>query len=295
MRKVQIITDSTCDLINVKEINESNYHNLLNERGVIYLSLSVIINQATYLDSVDITSKELFEIINETNTMPTTSAIAPGVFVKTFKKYIEQDIDVLFISISSQISATYNSAVIASNEFEAGRVFVVDGKALSSGTGITILKACDLRDEGYSAKEIADSINESKTKIVTQFGIDTLKYLYKGGRASGLTFFVAKFLHIKPILKMVDGKLEAGEKIFGKTIKVFEKQFEDFLTQYKAGLVDDNYLFITHCMADEACEYIKGLIIKNNINIKHIYISTAGAVISAHCGPNTLGILYSLK
>jgi DegV family protein with EDD domain len=294
MRKVQIIADSTSDLHQSKRIDDNNVVNLFESRGVKVLPLGININDNLYLDGITINVKELFSLIKSTKTMPLTSAINPDTFINSFKEYIDQDMDILFIGLGSSISTTCNSAVLAGKEYESGRVYVVDGESLSTGTGIQVLRACDLRDQGLSASEIKDVLEKEKALVVTQFGINSLEFLYKGGRASGLAFYAARFLHIKPLLVMESNKLEAKEKIIGTTEKVCKRQFDKFFQEYSKGNVDKKYCFITHCLADTEVEYVKGLFKSNNIEIENIYITDAGCTISSHCGEHTLGILYSL-
>jgi DegV family protein with EDD domain len=295
MRSVQIIADSTCDLHLVTRVGAEQPINLAQERGVRILPLGVLIDGVSYLDGVSLKVEQLFQIMNKTKKMPQTSAVNPQTFLDTFQQYLDLDQDIVFIGISSHLSGTVNSARIAQAELDPTRIFVVDSESLSTGEACTILKACDYRDQGLSAQEIASKLEEDKKKVYTQFGISSLELLNKGGRASGLTFFISRFLHIKPILRMNNGKLEAGQKVFGTIEKVCDTQFKNFLTSYNEGKVDPEYVFITHCQGGTTVDYVKKLFAENQVKINQLYVTEAGCVISSHCGNGTLGILYSLK
>jgi len=297
MKKVKLICDSTCDLLSGKLYGDENYRNLVTERDVEYATLTVILNGVSYTESKDIGVPELFEKIRATGGKPSTAAVAPGIFVDIFSKYIDEGFDVVCITIGSKISGTFNSATIARDLLgeKAESLFLVDGANLSSGTGMVVLKACEFRDQGLSANEIQQKLIELVPKVKCQFGISTLEYLYRGGRASGLSFFVSKFLRIKPILVVRDGILKAGDKIIGKTEKTIQHQFEMFYKDYTNGLVDTENVFFTHCLAPNLLLYAKSLFDSKGITVKNLFETEAGAVISTHCGPGTLGIIYLLK
>jgi DegV family protein with EDD domain len=297
MKKIKIICDSTCDLLNVRNINDKNFVDLLAKRDVDFVSLSVVINGIPYQDAKDISVEGLFQTIKDTKGKPSTTAVSPGIFLEIFNKYIADGYEVLYISISSEISGTYNSSLLAKEQLEDQKdlVHIIDGRNLSTGTGLLVLKACNMRDEGLDINSIVTNIENIKTKVCCQFGISTLEYLYRGGRASGLTFFVSKFLRIKPILLVRNGHIIAGDKIMGKTEKTILRQFEYFIKDYNNGLVDPDYVFFTHCLAPDLFKYVKELFSKQDIKINNIYETWAGSVISTHCGPGTLGIIYCLK
>jgi DegV family protein with EDD domain len=297
MSNTKIICDSTCDLLNTRNINDAKFTDLLASRGVEFLSLSVVINGIPYQDSKDITVDTLFQKIKETKEKPSTTAISPGAFLEVFSKYVQDGYEVLYISISSEISGTYNSSLLAKEQLETGqdKVFIVDGRNLSTGTGMLVLKACDLRDKGVSTEVIKENLEIIKKNVRCQFGISTLEYLHRGGRASGLTFFVSKFLRIKPILLVREGHIIAGDKIIGKTERTIFRQFEYFLKDYNNGVVDEEYVFLTHCLAPDLLEYAVSLFESHNIKVSNLLETYAGSVISTHCGPGTLGIIYLIK
>ncbi|MDR2821932.1 MAG: DegV family protein [Acholeplasmatales bacterium] len=294
-KKVMIITDSTSDLKRITLLNEENERNLNEEKGVFVIPLGVTINDTLYEDGVNLTVEEEFELIEKYNSMPKTSTINPDLFKETFKKFIDEGYDCLYVGIGGHLSGTLNNAKVAALDFNEDSIFLVDSKSLSTGIGFLVLSACDLRDQGFSAKEIKDKLEELREKTVTQFGIHSLEFLHKGGRASGLTFFFGRLLRIKPILGMKDGYLGAKNKIVGDDKKVVLFQLDTLLEEYQKDLINTKYLFITHCYSDESVSLCVEYLKEKNISFENVYISRAGCVISSHCGKGTLGLIYNLK
>ncbi len=279
MNKVIITTDSTADLS----------QDILNNRGIQTIPLYVRFGDETYKDGVEIQTELLYEKVSELGYHPKTQAASPGDFEVFFKKYLDLGYDIVHISIGSKLSATYQSAVIAKDLLESENIYIVDSKNLSSGIGLLVLKASDLKEQGQSASEIYNSINKLVPKISSQFAIKTLDYLHKGGRASGLTAFVGSVLQIKPIIKVIDGKLEVYKKSVGKMKRALDLMIDD-LVKVKEK-IDKNYVFITHSIADDSFNYIKEQL-TDKIEVKQIIEGHAGCVISSHCGKGTIGILY---
>ncbi|AZR72239.1 fatty acid-binding protein DegV [Anoxybacter fermentans] len=282
MGKIKIFADSTCDLT----------PELIKENDISIVPLYVVFDEETYRDGVDITPEELYKKVDEYGKLPKTAAASPADFQKAFEPYINEGYDILYIGISSKLSSTIQNAMIAANQFPEGRIEVVDSLNLSTGIGFLVMKAVDYVKEGLSLKEIAAKIREKVKKIETRFVVDTLEYLYKGGRCSGLQNFVASMLKIRPMIKVEDGKMGVAEKIRGRRERVL-KRLLDVVLKNK-DVVDGERLFITHSLGEEGAKYIKEELEKT-INIKDIIITDAGCVISCHCGPKTVGIIYSTK
>lgn len=279
MNKVLITTDSTADLS--PEILES--------RNIKMVPLYVRFNDESYKDSIDITTLELYKKVEDYGFLPKTQAASPGDFEIFFKKYLDEGYKIVHISIGSKISATHKSALLAIDLLETKDVYVIDSANLSSGIGLLVLKASDLKDQGLSAEEINEEILKLVPKVSSQFAIKTLDYLHKGGRASGLSAFVGSVLRIKPIIQVNDGKLDVYKKSVGKMSKALDVMIDDLVNLN--GEIDDNYVFITHSLAPDSFEYIKNRLEKE-VKVKHILEGHAGCVISSHCGEGTIGILY---
>ena len=288
MRKVKVLTDTTCDL------TDSLGENILEKLDVDYVSLYVSFNEEIYKDWNEIRPVSLYQKVEEKNQLPKTSCPSPDDYYQFFKKYIDEGYDIVFTGIGGNLSGGFRTATIAAGEFEEGRIHIIDSANLSTGTGLLILKACKYRDEGLSAKEIADKLTETVEKVRSKFVVDTLEYLHKGGRCSGMSRIVGTLLHIKPIIYVVDGKLIVGQKARGKK-KGLDAMFECFEEDYKAGKIDMDHIMITHTMTPEEAEYLKAKMLAIGVPEEVIMPTEANCVISCHCGKKTIGILYIEK
>lgn len=279
MRKVNLITDCTSDL------NDT----LLKQHNVRVLPLYVSFGGASYRDGIDITTEELYQKVQETGKLPKSAAIPPALFAEVFESY-PQDEDIIYIGIGSGFSASYNNAYIASQDYE--NVYLIDSQNLSSGIGILLLQVCAFRDQGLSAKEIVEQMKPLLPLVRTQFAINTLEYLHMGGRCSGTARIFGTLLKIKPIIRVVDNAMQVAKKPRGK----FEVALKTLLDYVRADLdrIDGEYMFVTHSLANKDAQYlIKAL--KELVQVKHIIETKASGVISTHCGPRTIGIIYMLK
>ncbi|MDD2258731.1 MAG: DegV family protein [Bacilli bacterium] len=280
MNKIKIITDSTTDLS--KE--------LYDKYDIEVLPLFVTIGEETYKDFYEIDAKKLYDLVEKHKTFPKTAAITPLVLEQTFQKYIDQGYDILFTSIGSGFSMTFNNAKIAASLVEKDRVFLVDSQNLSSGTSLLIFKMIKYIKQGLSAKEVSEMVQDFSKNVRSQFAINSFDYLHKGGRCSGTAKFVGTALRLKPIIKVVDGGMMVGKKPIG-----FKKALNTMLEDTKKDLerIDKDVVFVTHSLNYEDAEYLKECLI--NMGLKNIITTCAGAVISTHCGEKTIGILYLVK
>lgn len=283
MRKVKIVTDSTSDL-NEKEIKELE---------IAVMPLHVTFNEKSYDDGININVHDLYEKVKETGVLPKTAAITIPEYMEEFKKWIDEGYDVIFTGISKQMSSSMNNAVIAASELNAeDKVKVVDSKNLSSGIGLLVLKAAKLAKAGKSLDEIYNAMIDIAERVRSQFCIDTFEYLHKGGRCTGTQAFFGSMLKIKPIIVVRDGKMSVAKKPHGKKIKALECLLE-MITADKDNL-DPDVVMITHSCADEDAVYLKKEL-ENRLGLTNVMVTKAGCVISSHCGPGTIGILYILN
>jgi DegV family protein with EDD domain len=280
--KVLIMTDSTSDLSK----------KLLDQRKIVSVPLYVNFTDEIYRDGIDLTTEELYQKVTEKGMLPTTSAVSPGDFIKVFQKYINLGYEILYMGIGAKISGTYQSAIIAKDEIDPEKIHLIDSMNLSSGIGLLVLKACDLRDQGLNALEIKEQIEKLVPLVRSQFAISTLDYLHKGGRASGTAKLVGTILGIKPIIKVVDGKLDVYKKPAGKMSRALDIMLNDFFLELDN--LDLDYVFVTHSLANKQAVYMMDKI-KEKVKVKHLYEGQAGCVIGTHCGAGTIGILYIVK
>ncbi len=279
--KVLIASDSTCDLS----------PELIEKRNIKILPLTVVLGENEYKDGVDANPDMIYSYYEKTKQLPKTSAINIGEFTDFFKKYTDEGYSIVFFTISSLMSSTYNNARIAAEDFD--NVYIVDTKNLSTGGGLLVLKANDMANEGKDAKEIFDEVCTLRDKVNASFVIDSLEFLHKGGRCSALAAFGANLLNLKPCIAVKDGKMGVGKKYRGSFAKVLKTYISDRLGD--CSNIDTSRIFITHAGCDEeiytqCAEQVKSLGLFNEI-----LITRAGCTISSHCGRNTLGVLFIEK
>lgn len=275
---VKITTDSTCDL-----------GHLIGERDIGVMPLSVILGTESYRDGVDITPRQIFDYVEKTGQLPKTAAPSIGDYVELFRRFTEAGDTVVHYNISAKSSSSYAYAAEAAKEF-GGKVLVVDSKALSSGQGLVVMKACDLRDEGRSAEEIAALTTALTPKVNTSFVPDRLDYLYKGGRCSRMAMYGANLLKIHPLIEMEDGQLVAEKKYRGNMDKCISNYISDLAAQYPA--YDKTRCFITHSNADAELVELAKKKTAELFEFRETIETVAGSVITGHCGRNTLGLLF---
>lgn len=276
--KIRITSDSTCDL-----------NHLVEERNIGIMALQVNLGENAYRDGVDITPEKIFAFVAETGTLPKTAAPSIGEYEEFFEKELAGYDALIHLNISSKSSGSHNFAKNAAEAFN-GKVYVVDSKALSSGQGLLVLKACDLRDEGKSAEEIVKTLEEVRERINTSFVPDNLDYLHKGGRVSGMVKTVAGMFKIHPQILMEDGQLVPGKKYKGK-MSVLIKQYVDDLKE-KYPSYDKTRCFVTHSSAERDLVEAAKEKVKEVFEFDEIIETVAGSIITSHCGKGTLGVLF---
>lgn len=275
---IQITTDSTCDL------GES-----ISKRNIGVMPLSVILGGQSYLDGVNISPRDIFEYYERTGGLPKTAAPSIADFEQFFQTYVDMGKTVIHYNISRQSSSSFQYAEEAAKKFKK-KVYVVDSMALSSGQGLMVMKACDLKDSGASAQEIVDKTRALASKINTSFVPDRLDYLYKGGRCSRMQMYGANLLKIHPLIEMKDGQLFAGKKYRGSMEKCIANYIEDLKNQYPR--YDNTRAFITHSTADPEVVDVARKKVGELFDFKEVLETVAGSVITGHCGRNTLGVLF---
>lgn len=282
MAKIKLVSDSTCDLS----------AELIKKHDIEVIPLYVNFRDESYRDIVDLQTPKMYELVKRKGYLPKTSATSPGAFFEVFQEYLRQGYDIIYTGIGSKFSATMQSANSAKQMLDSERIFLVDSLNLSSGSGLLLLKAAKYRDQGLDAPTIAQKLTELVPKVRSQFVIDTLEYLYKGGRLNALSAFMGTMLKIKPIIKVREGAMAVGKKGRGNVragIRLMLQEAYDV----KAD-IDPDFLMITHSQAFADAQFIRSEL-EQNLQIEHIYETEAGCVISSHCGSGTIGILYIMK
>lgn len=284
MSKIKFIVDSTVDLP----------LEILKENNVDMIPLSVNIAGNDYQDTLDIDTSKMFEMMEDTNIMPKTGAVSPFVFEEKFRHYVNEGYEVIYLGLSSFLSSTYNNAFSAKNII-GNHVHVIDSKNLSSAIGLLLLEMIKLNKEGKSVQEIVFTIKKIIPNVKCSFALETMKYIHLGGRCKSISYYFGKILHIHPVLKMDNGQLKVDKLPRGKFKKAIDYMIDCFKKDYLSNNVYGQNVMITHCMNLEMKDYIYLRLkefVKSDTNI---IVSQSGCVISAHCGPKCIGILYIKK
>jgi len=282
MHKIKLISDSTCDLS--KE--------LVDKHQIDIIPLFVNFKEDSYLDGVTLTVPEMYKKVEQLGFLPKTAAASPGFFVDAFEKYLQEGYEIIYFGIGAGFSGTLQSANSAKQLIESDKIHLIDSANLSSGSGLLMLKAAKFIQEGNDVLTVINKVQDLIPKVRTQFVINTMEYLYKGGRCSGMAAIAGTLLKIKPIIKVVNGAMSVGKKPRGRIEVGIDVLIDELMDQIDH--VDEDFLMITHSMAFESAKYIKNKL-EGNLPIKNIYETNAGCVISSHCGQGCIGILYIMK
>mgnify|MGYP002674720267 FL=1 len=280
-RPVCITYDSTCDLT----------PQLLERFRIRTIPLTIQSGERVFPDDGSYTSADLYDGYRKDGTLPKTSAISPEEFRSFFSAILDEGFDIVHIDISSDLSCTCQNAVMAAQELsDKGAIHVVDSRQLSTGGGLLALQGAKLRDDGMAASDIAAELRRLAPLSDTSFVLDTLEYMWKGGRCSGVTALGANMLKLKPSLEIRDGKLVVCKKYRG----AMEKVYRQYVTERLADkAVVDDWAFITHSgeVSEKTLQELTSLV-RELAPFKEVFITQAGCTVSSHCGPGTLGVLF---
>ena len=281
MENIKITADSICDLS--KEILTKYDFNIL--------PMYVHLGDDEERDNAGIDEK-IYEYFRQTKKTPKTSAISVPDYIEFFKANLPKGGSLIHFVISSDISSTYQNAINAAKEFKD--VYVIDSRSLSTGTAVSMLRAAKYREEGMSAEAIVERINDEIYKVQASFIINNLTYLHRGGRCSGTAKLFATALHIKPQIVLKDGKMQPGKKFMGN-FSMCVKKYVDYTFATNPN-PDLSVCFITHTkMTDPKIVDAIRQQIAEHYTFQEVIETVAGGTITAHCGENTIGILYGLK
>ena len=280
---VKILTDSTNDLP----------LDIIKKLDIEVIPLYVNFGNESLKDGVDIKTEELYKRVSSNGVLPKTAAITIGDFETVFKKYLDMGYELVYTGISGAMSSTLNNARIAIENLDAqDKAYAIDSKNLSTGIGLLLFKACKDRDLGLNAREIAANMEKNTDYVLSQFAIEQMEYLHKGGRCSGVARFAATVLRIKPIIEVRGGKMDVQAKPIGKIKVALDRMLKQLISD--KDRLDKDHIIVTHSMADESAKYLIAKI-KEEFNDVDILETNAGCVISSHCGPGTIGILYMVN
>ena len=281
---IKIIADSTCDLTD----------EILQRYDIDILPLYIHLGEKEYKDRLEIQPEDIFSWSNDNNTTPKTAAPSIEDAVEAMKPYVEKGDEILMFVISEDMSATANVMRLAAEHLTyKEHVQVIDSASLSTGNGLLIVEAAIMAENKVPVKEIVDAIEELKPNVRASFVVDTLTYLHRGGRCSATTALAGSLLKIKPSIIVKDGKMDADKKYRGKLNKVILQYVQDMEQELQNAKKDR--VFITHSGCDREIVDSVRAYLESLEHFGEIIETRAGSVISSHCGPGTLGVLFIAK
>ena len=278
---IRVVADSTCDLS----------PELVKRYGITILPLHVLLGDDEYRDGVDITADEIYSWADANKATPKTSAPSVDDAIAVFKPLLEAGDEIIAFSISASMSASYEYLNMAEDILDAAdRVSVIDSANLSTGIGLLVIEAAEMAASGMSRADIVSGIEELKPRVRASFVVDTLVYLHRGGRCSGVAAFAGTALKLHPKIMVTDGAMHPEKKYRGRYSNIVLDYARDMEEELKTAKPDR--VFITDSSIDPAIrdsvrDYLKSL----NV-FAEILETRAGGVVSSHCGPGTLGVLF---
>ena len=280
MPKIRISADSTCDLS----------PELIEKYDIAITPLKITLGDTDYTDQIDITPQKIYDYVAETGVLPKTAAVSVGTYTDVFTELKKDCDEVVHFTISSEMSSCYQNAVLAAEE--VGGVYVVDSRNLSTGIGhLAIEAAIAAQDETKAGKDVFDYVSSLVDRLDVSFVINSVNYLYKGGRCSGVAAVGANLLKLKPLIEVHDGKMDMAGKYRGNMKDVVKKYITDRLTVPGAKFKRDRIFVTCTCTDYDLPNYAKEIVESLGL-FDEVLITIAGSTITSHCGKDTLGILY---
>ena len=281
---VKIISDSTCDLS----------PELLARYEIDILPLHILLGDQEFEDGKNITPDQIYAWSDANKTTPKTSAPAMADAIELFRPYVTAGREIVCFSFSSSMSTSGNVMRLAAEELGAsGQITVIDSANLSTGIGLLVVEAAIMAKKNRTASEIVSEIEKLKPNVRASFVVDTLTYLYRGGRCNAVAAMAGGVLKLHPKIVVEDGAMNASKKYRGKIASVILSYVKDMEKDLKNARQER--VFITHSGCDREIVETVRTYLKNLGIFEEILETRAGGVVSSHCGPGTLGVLYISK
>lgn len=278
---IRIITDSASDIVDIKRDD------------LTVIPMIITFGEEQYQDGVTLSHEEFYEKLIESDTLPTTSQIPPFTFQEAVKKAVEQGEQVIIITMSGKFSGTWQSAMMAAEEY-TDSVYVVDSENVTVGERILVEYALRLKDYGLAAKDIVYELERIKKKIRLVALLDTLEYLKKGGRISKTVAFAGEMLSIKPVVAIEDGDVVIIGKARGS------KKANNFIVeriQASGGIDFSKPYFLGYTGLSDGLirKYAEDNISLWKEHVKELSIETVGGTIGTHAGPGAIAVAWVAK
>lgn len=272
---IKIVCDSISDLP----------QEILEKYNVDIVPLTVIFNDKEYLAGENLTTKDFYKMLRESDSMPKTSQATYVQFKSVFEKY-DENTQIIYISGSSIASGTYQSAMLAKNDGH-DNVSIFDTVNLSIGSALFVIKACEMVEMGYSVNDILSNLEKHKNEVEVAFSVDTLEYLKMGGRISSTKAALGNLLSIKPILEVKDGLVSQKSQVRGKK-QIYSTLAKTIVNRFGKDLKDKT--IILGCGDNEEDLGVMKEALEKEGEVKNIYFVNIGCVICSHSGPGVMGI-----
>jgi DegV family protein with EDD domain len=275
---MKIITDSTADLSK----------DLYQKHGIDIVPLTIHLGERRWLDFYDIQPDEYYAMLRKSKAFPTTSQPSPQDFIDAFTPFTSKGEPVISVHISSKLSGTYQSAVLARSHFPEARIEVVDSLQASLGLGMIVLLCAEKASSGASFESVVDFARELTRKVETYFSVDSLDYLHRGGRIGKAQAFLGTVMKIKPLLKLMEGEVRPVEKI-----RTSERLLNRFVELVENKAQEGSRLRFSVAESDNG-DVMTGLLDRliKIPGLSLVHRCKLGGVITSHGGPGTLGISF---
>lgn len=279
--KIKVTADSTCDLS--KE--------LISKYNITIIPLSIVKDGESFVDGVEIGPDDIFDYVSKTGRLCSTAAVNVADYIDKFTQLRAEYDAIIHFTISGDMSACYQNACLAAQE--VGGVYPFDARNLSTGIGHLAIDAAIMAEKGMEPEEILAVLGDKREKLDVSFLVDTLLYLWKGGRCSGVAALGANLLSLKPCIEVRSGKMDVAKKYRGSLKKCLVQYVHERLENRDD--IDVGRIFITDSgVSDEIYQAVHDAVAQCQ-PFEEIIHTRAGSTISNHCGPNCLGILYYHK
>jgi DegV family protein with EDD domain len=275
---IKIITDSTSDIPG----------EVAARYGIIKVPLTVSFGDDQYKDGIEMTQEEFFDRLSKSRRLPTTSQVNPAAFMDIYREETGKGNEIISIHLSSSLSGTYQSAVVAAQTVDKNSISVIDSRSVTLALGVIVMKAAEYANAGMERNRIVEKINAFKSEVRILIVVDTLEYLRKGGRLSGAQAVIGGMLNIKPILTIRDGKVVLIDKARGQ--KKAMRRVIDIMKEESIGLPGE-LIGIANAACPETAEELKAMVREELGDVKFIE-SAVGCVIGTHAGPGAFGLIF---
>ena len=277
---IKLLVDSASDFTKAE----------LNNRNIEFIPLGITLDNENYLDGINLTKDDFYDKIQKSTEFPKTSMPSPAAFLEYFEMAKENGDEIVCILLSSALSGTYQSAVTAKGMVDYDKIYIVDSLCVATGIKIIVNYADKLRNDGLSGEEIAQKVESLKSKVRVYAGLDTLEYLYRGGRLSRTSAAIGTVANLKPIVTLdAAGTVSVVKKSLGRT-----RAMRDLFEIIKKAEIDTDFpIYSLYTCGTDNCEELEKSL--RNIGIEYTERSQIGPTIGAHVGPGVYGIFYVEK